>query len=267
MITIDAKRCASRYWYVTVRSDEIDTAIVGFGDLHRGTPSFDEGMAREVRDWIVGHNCVWLGMGDYLEMGTKHSIGASVFDQVEKPEHQMLWIKEFFKPIRGKCVGLLKGNHEERAHKDTGLDPVQTISEFLEVPYLMWEAFGSIVRTDTGKTMAVSFYGCHHYAGHKSMGLLEAWAAREIKVNADIVLLGHSHDKGAIPTSIIDIDMHSRSVTERKQMIVGTGHFLGRPDSYIASRGTRPKPKGTYAVWSKITSRGKSLRAIELPEE
>jgi hypothetical protein len=265
VITITPKRCESRYWYVRVTTDQIDTPIVGFGDLHRGTPTFDERTATFVRDWIKEHQAPWIGMGDYLEMGTKTSIGAAVFEQVEKPEHQMLWMKEFLKPIRGTCIGLLKGNHEERAHKTTGLDPVQTMAEFIEVPYLMWEAFGAVIRVGVHHTGGYSFYANHHYAGHKSMGLLEAWASREIKINADIIMLAHSHDKGAIPNESINIDMTHTAVTERKQMIVGTGHYLSRPDSYVAARGTRPKPKGTCAIWCHIVDGNNNLRAEELP--
>ena len=260
-MSIEAKRCKDRYWFVRAISDVVDVPFVGIGDLHRGLPQFDIKSATRVRQWIADHNAFWIGMGDYMEMGTKGSIGASVFEQVEKPQDQEDWIIEFFKPIASTCLGLLKGNHEERAHKATGLDPVQTIAKAVGVPYLGWEGFGSISKPKTG---AFTFYACHHYNGHKSMGLLEAWSSREVKVNADIIMLGHSHDKGAILQEYISIDPNNKNVQHRPRYVVGTGHYLRRADSYVAAGAGRPKPIGTIAVWCHLVDGNMQMKIEDL---
>jgi hypothetical protein len=261
---IKPRRGSSGYWFVQVVSEEPDFYLLGLGDMHIGSPNADESLLMEVRQWIKDHNCAWIGIGDYLEMGQKTSVGDSVYSQILSPKDQVAYMKDFMYPIKDKCAGLLKGNHEERANKATGLDPVQSLAEHINAPYCVWEIFGSVSRPRVG---ASTFYGVHHYAGHKNAGAMEAWAEREVKswCNADVVFLGHSHDKSYTPITVMDINSVSRSVCEKEQAIIGSGHYLKRAESYIASRGTRPKPRGTYAAHIHMVHECRKLRGVEVP--
>lgn len=225
--------------------------LVGFGDLHHGSPHSDTDTATSVRDWIKKSGALWVGMGDLMECATRESIGAGVYEQVRTPDEQIEDIVPFLLPIRDQCLGLIKGNHEERAHKLAGIDPMGIIARELDVPYCGWEIWGVISRVPVAQR-AWTFYGVHSSAGNKSGGLALAWTDREIRkyANVDVIMRAHSHSKGFDPVSTLVLQSNCRNpaVVEEERFLINTGHFLKRAGSYAAGKALSPKPSGTIAV-------------------
>jgi hypothetical protein len=249
---LQAWTCESGYRMVRAQvKTKPEVLLVGFGDIHFGSPHSDMDTAGEVRDWIKKHGALWIGTGDLVECATRESVGAGVYEQVKNPQEQIDEIVPFLKPIREQCIGLIKGNHEERAHKLCGLDLMGIIAHDLDVPYCGWELWGMISRTPISqKTWTV--YAVHSSAGNKSGGLALAWTDREIRryAGVDIIMRAHSHSKGFDPVSTLTLNASGRNpgVVDEERYLVSTGHFLKRAGSYAAGKALSPKPAGSVAV-------------------
>lgn len=248
------------YTYTRVEVDGLEPVpLVPMGDFHYGSPHCALDELKKRIQWIKEKKALWIGMGDFLEMATKTSIGAGVFEQVVKPQQQEDDMIQMLEPIKDTCIALVKGNHEERAHKLTGLDPMAAIARALDVAYAGWESWGMISNKDIG----YSFYAVHGGSGHKNAALLMNMIDRDMRkfITTDIIMRAHSHDRVVMDAEVYDVIPFRRAVRTRTQWMVGTGHFLERAESYVAGKGHSPKPIGTIALW--LSFREASERQIK----
>jgi hypothetical protein len=269
--TLQAWTCESGYRMVRAQVETTpQVLLMGYGDLHYGSPNCDLDMAAEVRDWIEKHGAFWIGMGDLIECATSSSVGAGWVEQVKTPDQQIDEIGAFLRPIRDLCLGLIKGNHEERAHKLCGIDPMGIVARELDVPYLGWEAWGVISRIPVAQR-AWTFYGVHSSAGNKNSGLALNWTDREIRkfAQADVIMRAHSHDLGYMPVETMEFNTTgpNPSVERELRALVSTGHFLTRAGSYAAGSALAPKPPGSIALRLPVNRTSlRTLQPIWLPE-
>ena len=75
--------------------------------------------------------------GDVLEANSKTSVGEGVYEQTLTPDEQLEEIYKILKPIRGKILGISRGNHEVRASKNEGIDLINVLCRQLDVPRLL----------------------------------------------------------------------------------------------------------------------------------
>jgi len=194
---------------------------------------------------------LWIGMGDLIECAVAGSVGAGIFEQIQSPKEQIDDMVAHLRPIASLCIGLLKGNHEERAHKLTGIDPMAIIADRLDVPYCEWEFWGVIARVPH-PDRAWSVYAVHSSTANKSTGLALAWTDREMRkwADVDITMRGHSHDLGYDSAQSLELSMVgiNPSVRERQRVSVSTGHYLRRAGSYAAAKAMAPKSPGAIAL-------------------
>ena len=87
-------------------------SIVFWGDVHAGHPQADIPKAKEMLDYCLANNIYVLGMGDFIESGTRDSIGDSVYQQKLNPQEQMEFMVEMLTPLAeaGLLLGLHVGN-------------------------------------------------------------------------------------------------------------------------------------------------------------
>ena len=106
-------------------------------------------------------------MGDYAECVTKtdkrFQLGslAPWVKQNDIVESQRKWLNELFAPIKGRCLGLLTGNHEETIHEDYQDDITRHLCEDLGVPYAGYAAFINVTFSRDG--------------GHNRLYQIHAW--------------------------------------------------------------------------------------------
>lgn len=241
------------YYLVREITDEKIQPVVCLADAHLGHKNFNRKKFIEVVDWILLNDAFWFGGGDLIENSNKNSVGAGWAEQTCTPQEQIETIVELLSPIKDRCLGLINGNHEDRAFKQSGINPTQVIAGMLGVTMAGDEIFIIIAnnKKDVGKGKAYTIYGCHTNTTNKNAGL--AFNTMELKVstwmNVDVMCKAHGHDLGFSPPSIrIDIDKNNLAVVEREMYYWLVGHYLNRPDSYIAKTSGRPKPLGTVAI-------------------
>lgn len=260
---IETKR-TDNYYYTRVEVPVVpnrDIPLVPLGDFHYGSPHCLVDDIKKTVQWIKEKGALWIGMGDYIEMGTKTSVGAGVYEQILKPQDQIEGVVDLLDPIKDTCICLLKGNHEERSHKAVGIDPAMVIASELGVSYSGWESWGAI----SNNHAAYTFHAVHGGSGHKNAALLMNMMDRDMRkfISTDLIFRAHSHDRITMSCEVIDVISSAHSVRIREQLLVGTGHFLGRAESYAAAKSLAPKPSGTIAIWLRFTKTGRKLMRPE----
>ncbi len=171
------------------------------GDIHGGSMHCAEAaIERRVADIKADRNAFWVGMGDYMECilpnDKRFDIGGLapwvVKDDIV--ESQREWVVNLLKPIAGKCLGLITGNHEETIHMNGEGDVTRHLCKDLGVPYLSASAFINLKFERSGRM--------HHYRVHAwhGAGAAQSHGGRLMRlmslvndVEADIYLMGHLH--------------------------------------------------------------------------
>ena len=101
--------------------------IYPLGDVHIGSKEFD----RELFDqWIemvkADPNGVVVIIGDIMNMGLRNS-KSNVYEENLSPMEQKELCYELLKPIADKIIGGCSGNHEYRAVKEVGMNPLYDV--------------------------------------------------------------------------------------------------------------------------------------------
>lgn len=241
------------YFISRVTTTEKKLPIACLADAHCGHKNFSIPHFTAAVEWIRNTGAAWFGCGDLIECSTKSSVGAGWAEQVMTPQGQIMYMTEALKPIAGQCIGLVNGNHEDRSYKSVGINPTEIIAYNLGVEYAGDELF-AILGADkeaAGRGKTYTLYACHTKKSNKTVGLafngmeeLERW------LDVDIICKGHGHDLGLSPPNVsYSIDQQNMAISEHERYKWLVGHYLHRPDSYIAKASGRPKPIGTIALW------------------
>lgn len=245
-------------------------SLVPIADLHVGTPTFFEKGFEELLRRIRDEELLWWSNGDLMEVGQKTSPGSSVYEQILTPQEQRKYLQDRLKPVSHLCLGLVKGNHEERIYKATGYDPAMLLAEALGVPYFGWEFFCSLMLGADSHRTSFTVYSCHTYSANKTAGLAFNWLEREVTRwvdNVDVVVKSHDHGKGAIPVEYVHFEGGIPAVKPRVRYLVLAGHFMHRPGSYLAGRGAGPKPPGSMLISLRLVKHEKVISCKEIPDE
>lgn len=225
----------------TSRRDHID--IVPLYDLHVGNAACDEKLLKKtIKKIEEDPACYWIGGGDMCDFinrkDPRHRESAmaswlwGVDDIARKSRDRVV---EMLMPIKDKCLGLLKGNHEASFLKYNEVDVyamlVDKIRPSHATPIMLgWQGFIvlKLVRVN-GKSRAswpVRIY-CHHgYGGGRLEGGHALTLGRLFKdYDCDIGLLGHRHVQMAIPRVQVAVSPRGK-IYNREQLGVFCGSFL-----------------------------------------
>lgn len=108
--------------------------VYAIGDAHVGSAQFNEKAVRrkikviEEDPWGVVAIC-----GDLADYGLKNS-KTNVYEAVMQPKEQQEYVYELFKPIAGKMIACVAGNHEDRITREVGLCPMYDLCVLWGVP-------------------------------------------------------------------------------------------------------------------------------------
>lgn len=222
-------------------------SIVFFGDVHVGHPQCDMERATAMLDYCVKNHIYVLGMGDWMECGLRMSIGDSVYKQQLNPQDQMEEAIEMLEPVAkaGLLLGIHEGNHEQRITKETGIDPTRIIAKTLGVPYLGY-AIWNLFRVGTQNYTAYTWHGASgsRFRHTKLKAVLDASQQFE----ADIIAMGHVHDKEVSTVLRQRVNIRNRTVEERKVHVFLTGSYIKYDKSYAQAKGYPPSPLGSPKV-------------------
>ena len=221
--------------------------VVFFGDLHYGARECDIERAKRMLDYCLNKKVYLFLMGDLIDANNRYSVGAGVFEQLN-PQEQLDNIIALFRPLaeKGLILGTLRGNHEFRTYKETGIDVMKVIANELKIPYLSdasWNIFY------VGKESYI-VYALHGSSGSrfvytKIKALVDISHSFE---SADLLAMGHVHDLADVVQLTQYVDKARKMVVERRKHILITGHYLKYDRSYAQMKGLPIGKEGSPKV-------------------
>ncbi len=210
--------------------------VVFFGDTHWGSPQCDRDRARRMIQHCIDKNIYVLLMGDLIEFATRGSVGAGVYEQIMNPHQQFDEVMEMLTPLADKklILGLLRGNHELRGYKESGIDIARIMATELDCRYLMdacWNLWY------VGK-QSYSIYSLHGATGSRYI-YTKLNCAIKIAHNfaSEILVMGHVHENAYTSTISQVLNKHTKTIEEMKHFVVLTGHYLNYDKSYAQRLG------------------------------
>lgn len=226
--------------------EHIDVHLLG--DWHIGDPLCDLVSVAEKLDEIretPNAYCV-LG-GDLCDMALRDSIG-DVHGAKLSPMGQVERVVSLIKPVREKVLCMVRGNHENRVYKSTGIDPLAFAASELglgerysDTSALLFVQFGH--DTKHGGRMQYTMYVTHGAgSGRKEGGKLQRLADLQNIIDCDIYCHNHTHLPAVFPTCSYRIDYTHRKPVLVEHLFVNGGASLNY-GGYADAGGFKPAGK------------------------
>lgn len=270
------------------RSDEIDMYITG--DWHETARACaHERLEQDLREIGDNPRGVWFGTGDYSDaIGVRdkrfdteaYADDVLISDLGKFGMVSVKRIERLMRPIRGKCLGLLYGNHELTMMKMTeGRQLHAWLCTQLGVPCLNYSTIfqlrfsrnshlkdGTIrlstwmpgnppLMHGTGHTTWTVTIFAHHGAGAAQTPggkLNKLRAAMDFFPYVDLTILAHVHEQKCEPSTVLTTDPDCTEIREhtRKGVISGTylRTYVDGEATYPEERLYRPVPLGMARV-------------------
>jgi hypothetical protein len=134
--------------------------LVILADVHLGSPQCDIPRFERMLEYCLHKKIYVLLLGDLIEMATRDSVGAGIYEQESIGEKQYETMINYLAPLaKAKLIlGTHRGNHEMRVFKATGVDISKALARELSVPYL-GDACWSVFQVGNQKYSIRSFHG------------------------------------------------------------------------------------------------------------
>lgn len=221
--------------------------IIPFGDVHRDTPSCDVDRWRWFLDGCKKYpqdKTYYLGMGDFNDFASAkeqkvlsrsdiHDQTRDKFDEIVKRDNRKFAEEISF--MRGRIIGMLDGNHNW-VFRD-GTTATQDLCDRLGTTYLGWLSHIFInfnIFSSKGKkrypsdsNIRMFIVPCHGKAGGKLMGtsINQVDDLTKIFPVADLYIMGHDHQRGAWPKSILVPFDRGPEIKQKRQFLARSGSF------------------------------------------
>ena len=242
--------------------------IKPLGDIHVGSINCDEAQLNKDIQWILENDALWVGMGDYMECITRkdtrfrpEDMAAWCQGESDISEAQLQWFVGKLQPIKDKCIGLIKGNHEDAIYDKWDNDVYGRLLYYLKVPErrvrldtrgfvrLMFRRYREDRSSFATKTIDIF---CEHGYGGGRMEGAPALALGRLSKNyqARIFIEGHRHREMSMTDERIRV--HGGKLVGEKLAFVCSGSYLKswQEDSeiYAERKQYPPKPTGSPII-------------------
>lgn len=214
--------------------------IIPLGDLHVGHKAFNLSKLQAVIDYILSTpDAYTILVGDQAETATKQSIGKGLYEEDHHLKQQIEILEKLLRPLAstGKLLGIHPGNHEFRMEGLTGIDPMEWLARWLEVPYLGYQAYFYW----TVRGIPYTCWSSHGKGGAQTFGGKVNGAQKQRDVhNCDLSLSGHIHEPTSSHRSFFEIDPSTMQVVKKTQWFVTVGGFLDYFGAYPEMKALSP---------------------------
>lgn len=179
---------------IDLGADVTKVNLYPIGDLHIGSEQCDiEEIKNTIRRVSEDPYAKVIMMGDHIDNITKYSKG-NVYRQRLTPQEQVDIVVDLFSPIKNKIIGVLSGNHENRA-EELGFDVGRMIADYLGVShYYNREALYIFLSYGIKNRMPKIRHTVRIYATHGTGGTSNNAVEKLQQVcDADVYIVGHIH--------------------------------------------------------------------------
>lgn len=235
--------------------------VVPITDVHLGARHCNVEYFKRFVDYILQvPNCVTVLNGDLAETATKESVGKAMFEEEVNFPDQLKMLRELLTPLAeaGKILGVGPGNHEQRIENMIGINPMQILAEYLEVPYFGYQGFFKIVVN--GITYKVVF---HHGAGGGSTIASKSKSAEKMNLvtpTADLYFSGHTHGLQSHKDIVYLIDEESDNLIPHVRTYVVGGSFMEYWGGYAEMKALPPSITGLSRI--ELRADKKEIRVV-----
>lgn len=226
-------------WVTRHRSRSDSFVLYPIGDIHIGARACDlDSLRATVRDVEKDDSAVWIGMGDYAEninISDKRfdlkSVDPRFLSRLDDlPNACFEELLELFKPIAGKCIGLLTGNHEETLRLKYSHDVHGALCLRLGVKNLGYDSMIRLKFVREGKgnpSSVVTVFASHGtIAGRKDGAKMNRMGELAMNFDADLYLVGHGHSQIIGRSARLEVpESGELKLRERLRMACMTGTF------------------------------------------
>lgn len=246
---------------IKVQSQNEPIYIVPFGDIHWGNKECAENLFRRFVEWGADNpNVYWLGMGDYMELTRasvrakmKAAIGAESLEDFD----DMIRVKvdeftDIIKHMKGRLIGLIEGNH--CYEYIDGTTSTQQMCRSLGCKYLGCTTFIHLTLDYHGNKQSLDIFANHGQGGSARLkgGSLNRVQYMSEGVIADIYLMGHDHQRAAVPDTRLKWSQAAGCLREGRVIYARTGSFkrgfIDNHRSYIADKCMKPTDLGGIRI-------------------
>ncbi len=221
--------------------------IVPLGDLHIGAPESNfKNLLEEIRKYDETH--YFLFLGDLIDNSLKDSIG-DVYTQTGTPEQCIEEVNALFAELRGRILGVVSGNHENRTTRHVGVDIIGMFCRDKKIPYDKNTIILDVTVRHTTKDRNYLIYVGHGSGGGRTLGGKANAAKRldEIVNNAEVYISGHTHQPMYWKDGYFAVDRYNKQVRmcERHHIVIPA--WLDYPE-YAESKLYAPQPCGMFEI-------------------
>jgi hypothetical protein len=232
--------------YLSPKFDHI--YVVPLSDWQVGEWEFDEDALRGYIDWIMERkNAFTILPGDIFSQHTVGNKASNFYDMALTPKESRDKIRDLLKPLidAKKILAAIPGNHESRAYRLTGHDPLMELLQEMGFPVEGKKplyapkavAIRIIFGTDKSqgnRGFTYKIYMTHGWGGARRTGahVNKTEELASVVTNADVYLIGHEHtlyssrwDNATIPDS-----GNASECKHVRQLFVGAGTFCRYTD-------------------------------------
>ena len=226
--------------------DKLDIHVLG--DWHVGDPLCNLVSVAEAIDDIRNDASAYCVLGgDLCDMAMRESVG-DVYNARLSPMEQVQRVVKLIEPVSDKVLCIVKGNHENRVQKQTGVDPLAFaaaqlgISErYSETSGVLFLRFGHDVK-HTGP-IQYTMYVTHGTGGGRREGSkLQRLADLQGVIDCDIYCHNHTHLPAVMVSSSYRIDWAHRRPVLTEHLFVNGGASLDY-GGYADAGGMKPASK------------------------
>lgn len=248
-----------------------------FADLHLGSKKCDyKAIQERIKKVQEDKNTYAIIVGDVINNSTRGSVG-DVYEEPLSPMQQINLGIETFRPIKDKILGIVSGNHERRSYKTDGIDLLYFLASELGIEdrydpigvlcfIRVGEWHQHIYRSNgkgthrTGKNAENAIknntgdylYTMYITHGDGIGGRLPGAKANGLQrrgdiINADIIVVGHTHMPLTFKEKKYEIDKRNSKITESEMMYVNASATLDY-ESYAEMYGFRPSSKASPVI-------------------
>jgi len=216
-------------------------------DVHLGAAACDEEkfaatIERIEQDedayWVGGGDmCEWINVKDHRFDPRSYADWIQLADLRDLSQVQKLRFLDYVRPIAGKCLGMLTGNHEEKiarvferdiyreilvgVKEQAGMDPLEPLA----LGYSGWLVL-RFSRTASSRA-AVKIRLHHGWGGGRKPGSKANRMQDFLYQNdCDLALMGHTHDLTPCDPVIVESVGHQGGVNQQVRKGVWCGSFL-----------------------------------------
>jgi len=241
-----------------------ETTIIPLGDIQLQTneDTVDIARLKRVIEYGTKHNAYYFGMGDYVDEespSNRKAIRAAGFydsfhDAIDlAAEERLAKLQEILEPTRGRWLGLVEGHHYHEFQDGSTTDT--RLAEWLDCPYMGTTAAVNVTfqlpKSKDGKPRHIANPSRTIWAHHgRGGGQLSSAGLNKLETvmkwfDADIYLMGHTHQAGAIRKQRIvpKFGLKKGRLEHRDLFLANTGSFL---KGYLEGHQRGGRAQGLY---------------------